>query len=165
MLRKLFRRNRASEPQTPAIPAQPLPVLALPPARTAPQLPTPHPLPEAPTPPAPLRLLPPLETPSVQPIALPAPTPPASSEAELEAKRLQARLFELYDMDNSPDIVWTEDGPEFGETFDAAEDPALQESIKKAEAALADHLNQHRAELADIARWKPYYELLTEEEA
>ncbi|MBF6278071.1 hypothetical protein [Nocardia nova] len=153
MIRNLFRRNRASEPQAPAIPAPPLPALSLVPA---------PPLPPAPTPPAPLSL-PSLTAPSREPIPMPAPAPSAPSAAELEAKRLQARLFELYDMDNSPDIVWTEDGPEYGDTFDDAEDPALQESIKKAEAALDDHLNQHRAELADIARWKPYYELAEEE--
>ena len=84
-------------------------------------------------------------------------TSPPRNEADKKAAALQQALFRLYDQDNQPDIVYTEDGPQYGTTFHDAEDPRLAAEIAAAEKRLDDHLITHRAQLGDLERWKPDY--------
>lgn len=83
--------------------------------------------------------------------------PDERAAAERKAEALEEVLFRLYDAANRPDIVWTEDGPEYGDTYDEAEDPQLAAEIAEAEKRLNLHLTAHRAELAGHDRWKGYY--------
>lgn len=69
------------------------------------------------------------------------------------AEALERQLFALYDEENRPDIVWTEDGPQYGDTYDDGDDPALQQQIRRVEKALDDHIAAHRDELATHPDW------------
>lgn len=75
------------------------------------------------------------------------------SEAVETADRLERELFSLYTVANRPDIIWTEDGPEYGDTYDDADDPELAASIRDLEVKLDAHIAAHREELAADHRW------------
>ncbi|MEV6341232.1 hypothetical protein AB0M12_41745 [Nocardia vinacea] len=77
--------------------------------------------------------------------------------ADKQAEALEKALFALYDEVNRPDIVWTEDGAEYGDTYDDGADPKLTAAVEKAEKRLNEHLAAHRAELAGLDHWKSYY--------
>ncbi|MGF6888030.1 hypothetical protein ABIA39_006543 [Nocardia sp. GAS34] len=72
------------------------------------------------------------------------------------ARALQKRLFELYDIENAPDVVHTEDGPEYV-LLDSEPDPQLTASIAKVEKQLDDYLRTHRDEPELAEEFASYY--------
>jgi len=72
------------------------------------------------------------------------------------AQALEKRLFELYNIENAPDVVYTEDGPEYV-LLDSEPDPQLAASIAKAEKQLDDYLRSHRDEPEIAAEFATYY--------
>ncbi|NNH72994.1 hypothetical protein HLB23_24560 [Nocardia uniformis] len=78
---------------------------------------------------------------------------------------LKNSLFRLYDHANQPDIVWTEDGPAWGDTYHDADSLELAADIIAAEDKLTAALREHRDELGADPRWQPFYAELDESEA
>ncbi len=73
------------------------------------------------------------------------------------ATDLEQALFRLYDLDNQPDIEFTENGPKWGTTFHNAETANLAPAINVAELRLEAFLRSHRTELADLDKWHTHY--------
>ncbi|NUS42343.1 MAG: hypothetical protein HOQ24_01405 [Mycobacteriaceae bacterium] len=86
------------------------------------------------------------------------PVSAAGPSTQDTARKLQSELFRLYDVENRPDIEWTEDGPQWGDTYEAGGDPQLQAAIAAAENKLDTFLKQHRNELGTDPHWQNYYD-------
>lgn len=86
-------------------------------------------------------------------------TTPERSAREVAAE-LEQEVFRLHELENRPDVEWTEDGPQWVGAFDGTESASQRRRTMAAELRLHTFLQQHQSELEHESHWRSHYAML-----